>query len=330
MGPAPADLTLPPSGDTVECACNVQDVNLVIAGGVHHCESVAAAKYLPVKGMIVAKQGVVGIVIGQSSPDPNGCVATAFTHSEKGRGDNLHFFPKEIQRMQCAGGLSPGDRIDARRQLLVVPPGAFGIVLGPSCARPSRVTVSFPNVDGKEVVLHVELGNLHVLADDVDRIGSDVETQFPLIAAQYAHGAEVVVARDLSDGRQDIVRGGVLSTVIGSSDHSNQDRTRVTDSLAWWEDGNTNNLDVVPREVCPVEVPNATHRELCSVCLSELLAEGEELRCMPCSHVLHATCLRALLSYQASSGKAPSDPALQWLMRIKPTRCPVCRRDTLP
>merc|ERR1712137_1082698 len=164
----------------------------------------------------------------------------------------------------------------------------------------------------------------------MDRITSDVENQFPLIAGQYARGDQVVAARDLSVGGQVIVRGGVLGTVIGSGNQSNQDTMRVTVSFAWREDGKTNNLNVVPSEIRPVEAPNATRGELCAICLGELLAEGEELCRMPCSHVLHATCVRALLSYRPGSGNTRSDLPSQRLMPCKPTQCPVCRRDTLP
>jgi len=345
VGPAPDDPleqllvrfdALPLSGDTVECACGADDVALLIAGGFLRGESVAAAKDLCVKGVVVVKQGVLGTVVGQSATDPNGRVTIAFVRREDGRGNNLNVVPTEIHRMLCTGNLVPGDQVTARRQLLVVPAGAHGTVLGPSCTRPSRVAVRFDAVDDcDEVVLHVEPRDLDVLAasENVDRSSpepesrsKEVDGKIRAIAGNYVRGNEVIAARDLSVGGNVVVRAGVLGMVIGPS---NQDIERVTVAFAWREDGKTNNLNVVPSEIRSVEAPTATRGEVCAICLGELLSEGEELCRMPCSHVLHATCVRAYLSHQTSTGNKSCtrshNPSY-----IKPAQCPVCRRDTLP
>merc|ERR1719367_2216695 len=79
--------------------------------------------------------------------------------------------------MPCTGGLGPGDRVAAQRQLLVVPKGTHGTVVGPSCARSSRVAVRFSTMEnGEEVVLHVEpedLRVLHAIGEDVDDTGME-------------------------------------------------------------------------------------------------------------------------------------------------------------
>merc|ERR1712137_603184 len=203
---------LPLSGDVVECACAAQEVSLLIAGGFRRSERVAASKDLRVKGVVVVRQGVLGTVVGQGATDPNGRVTIAFTRREDGRGNNLNVVPTEIQRMLCSGGLSPGDCVVARRQLLVVPEGACGIVLGPSCACPSRVVISFDiDGDGEEVVLHVEPTDLQVLTfcKHANRIGpgvpskcgdsTDLDSRFPTTVASTC-GNHVVAAREFSVG----------------------------------------------------------------------------------------------------------------------------------
>lgn len=336
--------------EIAEIACRADDVTLVIAGGFRRGESVTAAKDLRVKGIVVVKQGVVGTVIGQSATDPNGRVTIAFARREDGRCNNLNVVPAEIQRTSCTGGLVPGDRVVARRRLLVVPRGSYGSVLGPSCARPSRVAVRFRTASGEEVVLHVEPGDLrvvHAVGEDVsDAVTAtatvvpppeteeqDTDVRRPVVAGGYSRGDAVMAARDLCVGGHTVVRSGVLGTVIGPS---NQDPTgRVTVTFAWREDRKTNNLNVVPGEIKPVEPPTAARGELCAICLGELLVDGEELCRMPCTHVLHTGCVRAYLSHQTGNNGSRSssnstEPAAVTLTPLKPAQCPVCRRDVLP
>lgn len=365
LGPAPEEplerllvrFDVPSGIEGVECACRADDVSLVIAGGFRRGESVTAAKDLRVKGIIVVKQGVVGTVIGQSATDPSGRVTIAFARREDGRCNNLNVVPAEIQRTTCTGGLVPGDRVLARRRLLVVPRGSTGSVIGPSCARPSRVAVMFRNekaVDGDEVILHVEPGDLKVqqsvgedvsdamavnttAQDTADEEEQDTDVRRPVIAGGYSRGDAVVAARDLCVGGHVVVRTGVLGTVIGPS---SQDPTgRVTVTFAWREDRKTNNLNVVPGEIKPVEPATATRGELCAICLGELLLDDEELCRMPCGHVLHMACVRAYLSHQtggtnhasrSSSSNTDAAPSSTPLMPLKPAQCPVCRRDVLP
>jgi len=323
-------------------------VTLVIAGGFRRGESVTAAKDLRVKGIVVVKQGVVGTVIGQSATDPNGRVTIAFARREDGRCNNLNVVPAEIQRTSCTGGLVPGDRVVARRRLLVVPRGSYGSVLGPSCARPSRVAVRFRTASGEEVVLHVEPGDLrvvHAVGEDVtesvavtasqppETEEQDTDVRRPVVAGGYTRGDAVMAARDLCVGGHTVVRSGVLGTVIGPS---SQDPTgRVTVTFAWREDRKTNNLNVVPGEIKPVEPPTAARGELCAICLGELLVDGEELCRMPCTHVLHTACVRAYLSHQTGNNGSrvssnSTEPATVALTPLKPAQCPVCRRDVLP
>lgn len=329
--------------EAVECACRSDDVALVIAGGYRRGESVTAAKDLRVKGIVVVKQGVVGTVIGQSATDPNGRVTIAFARREDGRCNNLNVVPAEIQRTPCTGGLVPGDRVAARRRLLVVARGMHGFVLGPSCARPSRVAVRFKTVNhetDEELVLHCEPTDLRMLEEpgDADTEGvvdgqdECTDVRRPVVAGGYTRGDAVVTSRDLCVGGQVVVRVGVLGTVIGPS---SQDPTgRVTVAFAWREDGKTNNLNVVPGEIKPVEPPTAARGELCAICLAELLVDGEELCRIPCGHVLHSACVRAYLSHQTGSGARSSSASAEVpstaLVPLKPAQCPVCRRDMLP
>jgi energy-converting hydrogenase Eha subunit E len=335
--------------EAVEIVCRADDVTLVIAGGFRRGESVTAAKDLRVKGIVVVKQGVVGTVIGQSATDPNGRVTIAFARREDGRCNNLNVVPAEIQRTSCTGGLVPGDRVVARRRLLVVPRGSCGHVLGPSCARPSRVAVRFRTAtDGDEMVLHVEPGDLrvvHAVGEDVsdapavtivpvtEHEEQDTDVRRPVVAGGYTRGDAVVAARDLCVGGHIVVRTGVLGTVIGPS---SQDPTgRVTVTFAWREDRKTNNLNVVPGEIKPVEPPTAANGELCAICLGELNVDGEELCRMPCTHVLHVGCVRAYLSHQTGGNASRSSSnagelSIAALMPLKPAQCPVCRRDVLP
>merc|ERR1719240_754992 len=337
---------LPLSGDIVECSCSAQDVSLVIAGGFRRRESVVASKDLRVKGVVVVKQGASGTVVGQSATDPNGRVTIAFPRREDGRVNNLNVVPTEIQRMYCNGGLAPGDCVVARRQLMVVPTGTCGIVLGPSCASPNRVVISF-EIGGscEEVVLHVEPADLHTITLDkhADCAGPGVESKredstdqdsrLTTTAGRFTCGDEVVAARDLSVGGTVVVRTGVRGTVIGPS---NQHALGpVTVDFAWREDGKTKNLNVVPTAIRLVDSPIPTSGELCAICLGELLSEGEELCRMPCSHVFHATCVRALLNHQTGTntkGGRHTSHGLQPTrsMPPKPAQCPVCRRDALP
>lgn len=340
--------------EPVECACRADDVTLVIAGGFRRGESVTAAKDLRVKGIVVVKQGVVGTVIGQSATDPNGRVTIAFARREDGRCNNLNVVPAEIQRTSCTGGLVPGDRVLARRRLLVVPRGSCGQVIGPSCSRPSRVAVRFKIWQAdvfEEVVLHVEPSDLRVLHDAGEDVSDavtvsaaaavveaaeeqDTDVRKPVIAGGYSRGDAVVAARDLCVGGHVVVRTGVLGTVIGPS--SQDPSGRVTVTFAWREDRKTNNLNVVPGEIKPVEPPTAARGELCAICLGELAGDDEEELCrMPCTHVLHMGCVRAFLSHQNGAGNGRSssnttDAPTTLLMPLKPAQCPVCRRDVLP
>lgn len=360
-GPAPQDplerllvrFEAGASGGPAECTCRSDDVTLVIAGGFRRGESITAAKDLRVKGVVVVKQGVVGTVIGQSATDANGRVTIAFARREDGRCNNLNVVPAEIQRMPCTGGLVPGDHVLARRRLLVVPQGAHGLVLGPSCARSTRVAVRFcATPDSEEVVLHVDPGDLRVLgmvgddtcvegqAPELQVFGEDSDINRMPLAGGFSHGDPVMATRDLCVGGKVVVRHHVLGTVVGPS---SQDPTgRVTVAFAWREDAKANNLNVVPAEIRQVEPPSAARGELCAICLGELVtAECEELCRMPCGHVLHAACAKAYLNHQTGSsaspgtasgsargagGSAPGAPPAP----LKPAQCPVCRRDVLP
>eukprot|EP00929_Paragymnodinium_shiwhaense_P048117 TRINITY_DN24379_c0_g1_i2.p1 TRINITY_DN24379_c0_g1~~TRINITY_DN24379_c0_g1_i2.p1 ORF type:complete len:677 (-),score=106.89 TRINITY_DN24379_c0_g1_i2:124-2154(-) len=328
------------SSTPVECDCRADDVTLLLAGGFRRGESVTAAKDLRVKGVTVVKQGIVGTVIGQSSTDPGGRVTVAFARREDGRCNNLNVVPAEIQRAPCTGGLLPGDRVSALRQLLVVPKGTHGCVIGPSCARSSRVAVRFMPVGGEEVVLHVESGDLrvlHAVGDDVDESGMDMtegedlteDTVRPMAAAGgYDRGDTVRASHDLCVNGQVVVRAGVYGTVIGPS---GQDPVgRVTVAFAWREDAKTNNLNVVPSEIQQAEPRHIAKGELCAICLGELitdtedettgdLPEGEtadsdppplqeEICHMPCGHILHVACMRAYLKHQTGSNGGPRGP----------------------
>lgn len=341
----------PPGGGPVEREVRADDVALVIAGGFRRGESVAAAKDLRVKGAIVVKRGVVGTVVGQSATDPGGRVTVAFARREDGRCNNLNVVPAEIQRMPCTGGLGPGDRVAALRQLLVVPKGAHGTVVGPSCARSSRVAVRFtPSEDGEEVVLHVEpedLRVLHAIGEDVDDTGLEAiegedntteDITHQTVAGGYNRGDAVAATRDLCVGGHVVVRADVLGTVVGPS--GQDPNGRVTVAFAWREDGKTNNLNVVPGEIRRVEPRPVARGELCAICLSELLSDGEDMCRMNCGHVLHTACVKAYLNHQTTGASgsstapptaAPSVATLPPPMApLKPAQCPVCRRDMLP
>merc|ERR1719367_595628 len=123
--------------------------------------------------------------------------------------------------MPCTGGLGPGDRVAAQRQLLVVPKGTHGTVVGPSCARSSRVAVRFSAVEnGEEVVLHVEpedLRVLHAIGEDVDDTGHEMpegednteDHVRQLVAGGYDRGDIVEATRDLCVAGNIVVRVGV-------------------------------------------------------------------------------------------------------------------------
>lgn len=272
-------------GGPVECDCRADDLALLIAGGFRRGESVIAAKDLRVKGVVVVKQGVVGTVIGQSSTDPSGRVTIAFARREDGRCNNLNVVPTEIQRTPCTGGLMPGDKVAALRQLLVVPKGTHGTVVGPSGARSSRVAVRFnPVIDGEEVVLHVEPGDLrvlHAVGDDVDDTGfesgegEDLTEDIgrPTVAGGYGRGDAVTATRDLCVAGNVVVRAGVFGTVIGPSGHD--PNGRITVAFAWREDGKTNNLNVVPSEITSAESRHIAKGELCAICLGELISDTD-------------------------------------------------------
>jgi len=324
------------------------DVLLVIAGGFRRGESVTASKDLRVKGAIVVQQGVVGTVVGQSATDPGGRVTVAFARREDGRGNtNLNVVPAEIQRMPCTGGLVPGDRVAALRQLLVVPRGTHGSVLGPSCARSTRVAVRFMPVEdgGEEVILHVEPEDLRALnsvGEDVDVSGPDPDGDESTeevcrqpVAGGYDRGDTVAATRDLCVGGRVVVRATVLGTVIGPS--GQDPMGRVTVAFAWREDGKTNNLNVVTSEIRRAEPRNVASGELCAICLGELVqdekkgkSEEEDICRMPCGHVLHAGCVRAYLNHQTVGARCSASSAMAPLAPLKPAQCPVCRRDMLP
>jgi len=336
---------LPPGFGPGERELQADDLSLVIAGGFRRGESVTAAKDLRVKGVVVVKAGVVGTVVGQSATDPGGRVTVAFARREDGRCNNLNVVPAEIQRTPCTGGLVPGDRVTALRQLLVVPRGAYGSVLGPSCARSSRVAVRFLPVDDTEadgVVLHVEpedLRALNAVGEDVDESSPDPpdadetteDTTRLSVAGGYDRGDTVMATRDLCVGGKVVVRSNVHGTVIGPS---GQDPIgRVTVAFAWREDGKSNNLNVVTSEIRRVEPLSVARGELCAICLGELIDEtstgGEDICRMPCGHVLHAACIRAYLNHQTAGPAAATNSAVA-LAPLKPAQCPVCRRDVLP
>merc|ERR1712217_159812 len=259
---------------------------------------------------------------------------------------NLNVVPAEIQRMPCTSGLGAGDRVQALRQLMVVQKGTHGTVVGPSCARSTRVAIRFDAVDesGEDVVLHVEpedLRVLHALGEDVDDTGLEGDgedmTEDPgrqAVAGGYERGDAVAATKDLCVSGHVVVRSGVNGTVVGPS---GQDPTgRVTVAFAWREDGKTNNLNVVPSEIRRVDPGHVTRGDLCAICLGELFSEGdgEDMCRMPCGHVLHAGCVRAYLNHQtagSSSSAAPNVGATAAILApLKPAQCPVCRRDMLP
>jgi len=316
---------------------------------------VAAAKDLRVKGVVVVKQAVVGTVVGQSATDPAGRVTVAFARREDNRCNNLNVVPAEIQRVPCTGGLVPGDRVLALRQLLVVPKGAHGTVVGPSCSQSARVAVRFTRAAatntgtspteaaldedaGEEVVLHVEPEDLRVLnavGEDVDdcvlTIDRDDDTEDisgPVVAGGYNRGDAVAATRDLCVGGNVVVRLNVLGTVIGPS---SQDPTgRVTVAFAWREDGKSNNLNVITSEIRRVEPRSMARGELCAICLTELVSEsGEDICRMPCGHMLHNTCVTAYLNHQTGP-RVPTLSVATPLAPLKPAQCPVCRREMLP
>jgi len=257
----------------------------------------------------------------------------------------LNVVPAEIQRLPCTGGLVPGDRVAALRQLLVVPRGAYGSVLGPSCAQSTRVAVKFTNADDtEEVVLHVEpedLKALNTFGEDVDDSGPDVpfedvtEDTTSTSAGGYNRGEMVAATRDLRVGGKLAVRANVLGTVVGPC---NDGSGRVTITFSWREDEKTNNLNVQTCEIRKVDNKSLAQGELCAICLGELVTEpetrGEEMCRMPCGHVLHVHCVRAYLNHQTLGSKgAPSvssNDCLVSLTPLKPAQCPVCRRDVLP
>mmetsp|Transcript_79371 Transcript_79371/g.199389 ORF Transcript_79371/g.199389 Transcript_79371/m.199389 type:complete len:642 (+) Transcript_79371:68-1993(+) len=354
---------VPPNFGPAERELRSDDLALVIAGGFRRGESVSAAKDLRVKGVVVVKQGVVGTVVGQSATDPGGRVTVAFARREDGRCNNLNVVPAEIQRTPCTGGLVPGDRVAALRQLLVVPRGAYGSVLGPSCARSSRVAVRFqPADETEEVVLHVEpedLRSLHAVGEDVDDDGPEMpdggdemteDTVRATVAGGYDRGDTVAATRDLCVRGKVVVRANVLGTVIGPS--GDDPTGRVTVAFAWREDGKSNNLNVVTSEIRKVEPRAVARGELCAICLGELVEDedtttgsapstapeeaavgGQDICRMPCGHVLHAGCIRAYLNHQTASTRlspSASTNSTSALAPLKPAQCPVCRRDVLP
>ncbi|CAE7618662.1 unnamed protein product, partial [Symbiodinium pilosum] len=248
-----------PTGTPPEREAHSDDVRLMIAGGFRRGETVLAAKDLRVKGVVVVKQNVLGTVVGQSSTDPAGRVTVAFARREDGRSNNLNVVPAEIQHMPCTGGLVPGDRVAALRQLLVVPKGSQGVVVGPSCSQSSRVAVRFSSLEssgdkegGEDVVLHVEPEDLKVLsavAEDVDDAlqpdkEDDTEDSGPALAGGYYRGDAVAATRDLRVGGKIVVRANILGTVVG--------------------------------EIRRVESTSAEQGEICAICLAELDADAEE------------------------------------------------------
>lgn len=330
----------------VEREAQADDVRLMIAGGFKRGETVLAAKDLRVKGIIVVKQNVLGTVVGQSATDPAGRVTVAFARREDGRSNNLNVVPAEIQHMPCTGGLVPGDRVAALRQLLVVPKGAQGIVVGPSCSQSSRVAVRFQAVEDsregdtvsscEEVVLHVEPEDLKVLnavAEDVDDAEKpekedDTEDSGPALAGGYNRGDAVTASRDLRVGGKVVVRANILGTVVGPS--TQDPWKRITVAFSWREDGKSNNLNVIASEIRRVDAPTCAETgEICAICLAELAAQNEEGICrMPCGHLLHKSCVTAYLNHQTSA--TPCRPAAGVPVPLKPAQCPVCRKEVLP
>ncbi|CAJ1405260.1 unnamed protein product [Effrenium voratum] len=321
------------------------DVRLMIAGGFRRGETVLAAKDLRVKGVVVVKQNILGTVVGQSATDPAGRVTVAFARREDGRSNNLNVVPAEIQHMPCTGGLVPGDRVAALRTLLVVPKGAQGVVVGPSCSQSSRVAVRFSPAEssgdkegGEEVVLHVEPEDLKVLnaiAEDVDdaaatAITEDDTEDGPSLAGGYNRGDAVAATRDLRVGGKVVVRANILGTVVGPS---GQDPvSRVTVAFAWREDGKSNNLNVIASEIRRVDTNCAEKGEICAICLAELDSESEEDICrMTCGHLLHKSCVTAYLNHQNMAGAPPTRQAPGVpVVPLKPAQCPVCRKEMLP
>lgn len=329
-----------PNGAPLEREAHADDVKLMIAGGFKRGETVLAAKDLRVKGVVVVKQNVLGTVVGQSATDPGGRVTVAFARREDGRSNNLNVVPSEIQHMPCTGGLVPGDRVAALRELLVVPKGAQGIVVGPSCSQSSRVAVRFTTETTEsceEVVLHVEPEDLKVLnavAEDVDDLQQpdkedDTEDSGPLLAGGYNRGDAVTASRDLCVGGKVVVRANILGTVVGPS--TQDPWRRITVAFSWREDGKSNNLNVIASEIRRVDAPSAEKGELCAICLTEFESQNEEGICrMPCGHLLHKSCITAYLNHQTTQTAAPIRPAAGVPMPLKPAQCPVCRKEVLP
>lgn len=333
----------------VEREAQADDVRLMIAGGFKRGETVLAAKDLRVKGIVVVKQNVLGTVVGQSATDPAGRVTVAFGRREDGRSNNLNVVPAEIQHMPCTGGLVPGDRVAALRQLLVVPKGAQGIVVGPSCSQSSRVAVRFQAVESREgdagdtvssceeVVLHVEPEDLKVLnavAEDVDDAEKpekedDTEDSGPALAGGYNRGDAVTASRDLRVGGKVVVRANILGTVVGPS--TQDPWKRITVAFSWREDGKSNNLNVIASEIRRVDAPTSAEKgEICAICLAELAAQNEEGICrMPCGHLLHKSCVTAYLNHQTTATPI-NRPAAGVPVPLKPAQCPVCRKEVLP
>jgi len=340
-----------PAGAPPEREAHSDDVRLMIAGGFRRGETVLAAKDLRVKGVVVVKQNILGTVVGQSSTDPAGRVTVAFARREDGRSNNLNVVPAEIQHMPCTGGLVPGDRVAALRQLLVVPRGAQGMVVGPSCSQSSRVAVRFSSPEGEkegseDVVLHVEPEDLKVInavAEDVDDTllvpdrEDDTEDCGPALAGGYYRGDAVAATRDLRVGGKVVVRANILGTVVGPS---GQDLSRITVAFAWREDGKSNNLNVIASEIKRVDSKCTEQGEVCAICLVELEADNEEEVCrMPCGHLLHKTCVTAYLNHQthAVSNTTAIAPPMSAqssgcvaVVSLRPAQCPVCRKEMLP
>lgn len=331
----------------VEREAQADDVRLMIAGGFKRGETVLAAKDLRVKGVVVVKQNVLGTVVGQSATDPAGRVTVAFVRREDGRSNNLNVVPAEIQHMPCTGGLVPGDRVAALRQLLVVPKGAQGIVVGPSCSQSSRVAVRFQSVEAsddaavsscEEVVLHVEPEDLKVLnavaedVDDAEKPEKEDDTEDgpgPALAGGYNRGDAVTASRDLRVGGKVVVRANILGTVVGPS--TQDPWKRITVAFSWREDGKSNNLNVIASEIRRVDAPTSAEKgEICAICLAELGTENEEGICrMPCGHLLHKSCVTAYLNHQTTATPI-CRPAAGVPVPLKPAQCPVCRKEVLP
>eukprot|EP00913_Durusdinium_trenchii_P033413 g31281.t1 len=210
-----------------ELVCDPQDVESSIPGNFRRGNAVIATRDLRVNGQVVVREGVLGTVVGPSHSDSQHRVTVSFSHREE-----------TWQHMPCTGGLVPGDRVAALRQLLVVPKGAQGMVVGPSCSQSSRVAVRFHSSSAEssgecadsseEVVLHVEpedLKVLHAVAEDVDdalqplggRCRSDLMLHHFSLGGGYNRGDAVAATRDLRVGGKVVVRANILGTVVGPS-----------------------------------------------------------------------------------------------------------------